>query len=269
MPGNRTESTSKINWYFNKIFSYKATLISDIKQAFLNVSVKESDRDFLWFLCVKNISSDRIEIIVRRFARVRCGTIASQFLLAVSIHKHLLTYENVDQNFVEKFLGSLYVDDNINGDGSYETTFELYKTSVAYMKDPGFELRKFHTNDPNVQTAINKTEKFQPLKDNLKVLGIDWHKLNDSFIIDLNKIHEAGIELPTTKRNVLKVIASIYDPISSISPVVVLFKILFQKISLLKCEWDSDLNPGLASEWKKILNSLKEITFTAPRFYFR
>ena len=54
-----------------------------------------------------------------------------------------------------------------------------------------------------------------------------------------------------------------------ISPVVVLFKILFQKILLLKCEWDSDLNPGLASEWKKLLNSLKELTFTVQRFYFR
>ena len=107
------------------------------------------------------------------------------------------------------------------------------------MKDSGFELRKFHTNDPNLQTPINKIEKFHPLEDNLKVLGIDWHKQNDSFIIDLNKIYEASIELPTTKRNVLKIIASIYDPIGIISPVVVLFKILFQKISLLKCEWDS------------------------------
>ena len=33
--------------------------------------------------------------------------------------------------------------------------------------------------------------------------------------------------------------------------------------------WDSDLNPGLASEWKKLLNSLKELTFTVQRFYFR
>ena len=56
-------------------------------------------------------------------------------------------------------------------------------------KDAGFELRKFHGNDSNLQTAINKTEKLQPLKDNLKVLGIDWHKQNDSFIIDLNKIY--------------------------------------------------------------------------------
>ena len=43
----------------------------------------------------------------------------------------------------------------------------------------------------------------------------------------------------------------------------------FQKLSLLKCEWDSHLYTGLASEWNKLLNSLKEMTFTVPRFYFR
>ena len=78
------------------------------------MSVKESDLDFLRFLWVQDISSDKIEIIVRRFAIVAFGTTASQFLLAVSVHKHLLTYENV-----EKFLANLYVDDNINGDDSF------------------------------------------------------------------------------------------------------------------------------------------------------
>ena len=167
--------------------SSKVALISNIKQAFLNVSVKESDRYFLQFLLVKDISSDNIEVIVRRFARVAFGTTAAQFLLAVSIHKHLLTYENVDRNFVKKFLANLCVDDNINGDDSYEKAFELYKKSVVCMEDAGFEFRKFHTNDPNLQTTINKIEKFQPLEDNLKVLGIDWHKQNDSFIIDSKK----------------------------------------------------------------------------------
>ena len=49
-------------------------------------------------------------------------------------------------------------------------------------------------------------------------------------IILLNKIYEAGIELPMTKRNILKIIASIYDPIDIISSVVALFKILFQNL---------------------------------------
>ena len=29
------------------------------------------------------------------------------------------------------------------------------------------------------------------------------------------------------------------------------------------------LNPGLASEWKNLLNLLKEMKFTVPIFYFR
>ena len=48
-----------------------------MKQAFLNVSVKESDRGFLRFLWVKDISSDKNEIIVCRFARVAFGATAS------------------------------------------------------------------------------------------------------------------------------------------------------------------------------------------------
>ena len=42
--------------------SYKAALISDIKQAFLNMPVKDSDCNFIQFLWVKDISNDNIEI---------------------------------------------------------------------------------------------------------------------------------------------------------------------------------------------------------------
>ena len=136
------------------------------------------------------------------------------------------------------------------------------------MKNAGLELRKYHTIDLNLQTTVNKIEKFQPLEDNLKVLEIDWHKQDDSFVIDLSKSYEAGIELPTTKRNVLKIIASIYDLIGIISPVVVLFKILFEKISLLKCDWDSDLNPGLKFEWKKVIKFIKRNDIYSSKILF-
>ena len=72
------------------------------------------------------------------------------------------------------------------------------------MKDTGFELRKFQTNDQNLQIATKKIEKFQPLEDNLKVLGIDWDKLNDSFIIDLNKIMKQVSNYPRQKETYSK-----------------------------------------------------------------
>ena len=72
----------------------KIALISDIKQALLNVSTPESDRDFLRFLWVKDINSNETEIIIRRFTRVVFGTTASQFLLVSAISKHLNQIEN-------------------------------------------------------------------------------------------------------------------------------------------------------------------------------
>ena len=55
----------------------KITLTSGIKQAFLNVSIPESDRDFLRFLWVKYNNLNKTEIIIRICTRVAFGTKAS------------------------------------------------------------------------------------------------------------------------------------------------------------------------------------------------
>ena len=54
------------------------------------------------------------------------------------------------------------------------------------------------------------------------------------------------------------VIPSIYDPIGILSPIVVLFKILFKKISLLKCDQDVILEPNLVSGQKKFILFIKK-----------
>ena len=133
----------------------KIALISDIKQAFLNVSIPESDRDFLRFLWVNDINSNETEIIIRRFA---FGTTASQFLLASAISKHLSQYEKTDPLFVEKFLKNLYVDNSINGGNSIEEAYHFYKKSKDCLLKGGFELRKFHSNNPSLQQKINQME---------------------------------------------------------------------------------------------------------------
>ena len=98
----------------------KIALISDIKQAFLNFLIPESDRDFLRCLWVNVINSNETEIIIRRFTRVAFGTAASQFLLASAISKHLSQYEKTNPLSEKKFLENLYVDDSINGGNSIE-----------------------------------------------------------------------------------------------------------------------------------------------------
>ena len=66
-------------------------LIRDIKQAFWNVSIPESDRDFLRFLWVNDINSNETEIIIRRFA---FGTTASP-----PRHQRALTWLEIVRQF--------------------------------------------------------------------------------------------------------------------------------------------------------------------------
>ena len=62
-----------------------------------------------------------------------------------------------------------------------------------------------------------------------------------------------------TKRDILKFIASIYDPLGIINPVVVQMKILFQDICFSKLKWDEPLSIHFLDRWLIIINELKEV----------
>ena len=55
---------------------------------FLNVSIPESDKDFLRFLWVNDINSNETEIIIRRFTRVAFSSpVTKRYILSlITIH---------------------------------------------------------------------------------------------------------------------------------------------------------------------------------------
>ena len=71
-----------------------------------------------------------------------------------------------------------------------------------------------------------------------------------------------------TKRNVLKVTASIYDPLGFIQPFTVKLKILFQEICASGVGWDEEPSKKVKQRWRSIgtdFRSMKEILI--PRCY--
>ena len=124
-----------MNFRFHKI-----VLMSDIKQAFLNVLIHPDYIDMLRFLLREGDS-----IAVYRFRVVVFGLTPSPFLLLATILYHcerMVGDGLIDQDFVVKFLRSLYMDDNINGGDTVSEVFDLYKKSKWLMKAAGFQLRK-------------------------------------------------------------------------------------------------------------------------------
>ena len=62
------------------------------------------------------------------------------------------------------------------------------------------------------------------------------------------------------KRSILKVLASLYDPLSIISPIMAETKILFQKICKEKINWDEELNEIYRQRWQQWLKEVERAT---------
>ena len=87
-----------------------------------------------------------------------------------------------------------------------------------------------------------------------KVLGCEWDYEADVIAVDMMSVVQHAEGLPTTKRNTLRLLAGVYDPLGLISPVTVSVKVMFQEIGCQKCGWDEQLEGGFkkgVEDWIK------------------
>ncbi len=101
----------------------------DLKQAFLQVRIREDDRDALRFHWLKDLTTRKVE--TRRFTRALFGLSTSPFLLGGVIEQHLQSMQSDHPRAVDEIRRSLYVDDLISGGTTVENTQHPKKSYVA------------------------------------------------------------------------------------------------------------------------------------------
>ena len=255
-----------------RLRTYKVVLIGDIQQAFLNIEVAKEDRDAMRFLWYSDICTRDGIIDVYRFCRVIFGAGPSPFLLNGTLRHHIEKYEKEDPEFVRKLVESFYVDDLATGSHSECDAFHLHQKIKSRMAEGGFVLRKWKSNSQKLVAMIEKAENSAPQASedftyaqttlgNLmgkgdKILGVSWDRENDVFSFPLEELVKRSKVEKITKRVVLSVISSLFDPMGIISPVMVNAKILFQDICQLKIGWDTELPQELKIRWQKWISDL-------------
>ena len=137
---------------------HKVALIGDLEKAFLNIEVAPEERDFLRFLWIDDINSSNPEILTLRFSRLVFDLVCSPFILNVTLRNHPLKYENIDPEFVHNVIRALYVDDFASGKNSVKDCFELYQKLKSRFSEGGFNMRKWASNDQELNRLIEKEE---------------------------------------------------------------------------------------------------------------
>lgn len=239
--------------------SYPIVLIADIEKAFLQIAIKETDRNFLRFLWFDDILAEQPTIVRNRFARLVFGLTSSPFCLNGTIRNHVSQYE-FDPLFVQKVVRSFFVDDFIGGHANEEEVVKLFKQLKLRFIEGNFYLRKWHTNNENVRNYINHiTDSTAPPQTNGKILGLVWNKQTDKLCFDFSELLESAKALKPTKRNILKILSSFYDPVGLIQPILISMKILMQKICERKLGWDDDVDVELKASWESILKEMESV----------
>ena len=245
---------------------HRVALVADIEGAYLQISVKPEHRDFLRFLWYSDIRNGDDEIVKLRFARVLFGLTPSQFLLNSVIRKHAESYGDLE--FLEKVLRSFYVDDLGTSVPTEDMAIESYRQFKIRFAAAGFNLRKFRTNNEEVRKVIASNEvQFEEITGS-KVLGLEWDEVGDVFIIDMLQFISNAPDDKFTRRTLLGMIASFYDPLGMIQFWVIQLKILFQNATRLKLNWDDDLPVGIEVSLRKMINEIRlQKQYVIPRCY--
>lgn len=150
-----------------------------------------------------------------------------------------------------------YVDDLLWSCQSKEEACKLQDDLVSLLKSGGFELRKWASNCPDLLGRMQSDQvsaiNFQDdtLSSSLKVLGLIWLPSCDSFAFNYNMT-----DTNQTKRSVLKLLASVYDPVGMISACTFVAKCIMQDVWKLGIGWDDQLPPEPCAQWNQFIADL-------------
>ncbi len=243
----------------------------DVKKAFLQIMIQRCDRDaqrVLWY--------DDLEcrnIVEYRFTRAIFGATSSPYILGATMEKHLEQYQTKYTSTVKSLRNDTYVDDIQGGGDSEEHVIEFKNESTEIMNEAGFQLHKWHSNCPAVESKTNinesettyaKTLVGKPSTSETKILGVPWDKKTDVMTINFDTCIK--LQKPITKRKVIAAINSVYDILGWSSPVMITANLIFVEICLLKKHWDEQLPEEIVHKWFTWVKHLQQQSYiTVPR----
>ena len=246
--------------------------ITDIEGMFHQVRVAKEDVNFLRFLWWPNgdTSNELVEhrMLVHIFGAVSSPSCATYALLRTA-DDNQNGYSNEIPNTVRK---NFYVDDCLKAVRSAEQATHLYEELTEMCLKGGFHLNKWISNDRTVLAAIPEEDRAKDVrtldlsKEKLpmeRALGAQWDVEKDVFTFSMTtKVHQ------TTRRGILSIVCSIYDPLGFLAPVVLVAKQILQSLCKLKLSWDEKIPPDIAQTWERWLSSLQLLnTFSINRSF--
>ena len=157
------------------------------------------------------------------------------------------------------------MDDSLDSVETVGDGIQLYRELDSLWGIAGMQARKWISNSTEVIAATPVDERATELQTSegqepvVKTLGISWNSVEDTFTISTAKVSR---ELHLTRQNVLRKIATIFDPFGFVGPFVVKAKILIQELWSRGYDLDDTIQDDIAvriEEWHQQGETLENV----------
>ena len=234
---------------------------ADIEAMYNQVTIPIYDRNALRFLWDGDGILRHYRMTSHLFGGVWCAASATY-----AVRRTLVDFEASDQ-VADTIYRSFYVDDCLKSVQEKEEVLQLCESVTNCLSKAGFRLTKFIINDAELLQRIPEEHRAKEVRDLdstacSKVLGTKWDVVEDKFFVSVN-VRESDC---ISRKQMLSTIASCFDPLGLVCPMVVAGKILFQDATRLKYGWDDNIPHEMLCDWNKWIARLRELdSIRVPR----
>ena len=242
-------------------------LVADIESMFYQVLVDPDDYNAFRFLWWENNDLDERPTEYRMVKHV-FGATSSPSCANFCLQKTGSIYGGeYDEEVSEAIKRSMYVDDLMKSVTNTERAIMIAQQLRELLQRGGFKLTKWLSNDREVLMTIPETERASSVV-NLNIddlptetaLGLKWNVEEDAFIWEVDdRTLVQTQQKASTRRGILSVVSSLFDPLGMIAPFIMKAKLLLQELCRKKLEWDEEIEELEGKQWLRWLSDLSKL----------
>ncbi|XP_055902932.1 uncharacterized protein LOC129939084 [Eupeodes corollae] len=262
-----------------KLRERKVAVNADVKEMFHQIRIKPEDQHCQRILWRDGDTTKKPIVYIMEVMMFgpRCSPVCAQFVKNFHVNK----FKHVFPDAVDGLVNRTYVDDYFNSHDTVEQALSVTKDAIQICKSMGFELVNVQSNcldflkqvpEKNVNAKLISIDPNESDSHITKILGLYWlpnfdlftYRISDDGLLKKMLTSDSSI----SKREILKTIMRIFDPLGLISHYIIRGRIILQEVWREGSNWDEPISNHLREQWKEFINELISIEkLKIPRLY--
>ncbi|XP_053698795.1 uncharacterized protein LOC128745743 [Sabethes cyaneus] len=256
-----------------KFREFQIAICGDIREMYLQILLKQDVQlCFFWNDEQKNANPGVFCMLGLQFG-VSCAPSIAQYVKIANARQFEKDYPAAVRAIVDQH----YVDDMLVSVESAQEAVKIAQDVKKIHARTGFEMRHWISNCPAVLEVLHERtteEKDLNMTEGLstkKVLGMWWNTTTDCFTFKVSPRYDPELmsgQRKPTKREVLRTLMMIFDPLGLIGHFLMFLKVVLQEIWRSSVGWDEPIEEQQFKMWMQWLKVLPEAAqVEIPRGY--